>query len=425
MQKLRKVYSLVFIVSLFLMTAYGSALALNATDHVSVAPNGKGDVLIYPAYFTGGGWQTKLTVINTSTTLSVVAKVVIRSKENSQEIRDFMIFLSPADVWTGILSINAADGLPHITSTDDSCLAADNVFASPALPFDVFLEETCPGDTNTIGYVVVQEGAAFDLGAPVLKPVILTAYRSWISGTPPVSIRNPINSLVGSMEITNSINGQAYALNAKALKNHQWNIANGLDIVSETFLGDPGADNNLLEVEAALSTNNHATPFYAGAGGFVFATVTFPTKLTDSTNCIITGPQGPYFRQYTPSPVFSLQGWDLSENTTEVPREFISPQPPGVRSTFPSELNTVGVDAVPAGFTEGWMLVNIQGGPTVGTARDGFTGISYTGVPAIGTYMRFNAAGQAGWLYTAHDLGVVSVNGATDLQYNYFGQTDN
>lgn len=75
---------------LMVLMASSSVWAYSYCDHVTTAPNNKGDVLIYPWYLAlDGGWQTKLTVINTDLENAVVAKVVIRSMKNSEELIDF------------------------------------------------------------------------------------------------------------------------------------------------------------------------------------------------------------------------------------------------------------------------------------------------------------------------------------------------
>ena len=53
-------------IMIFSMIFAGNAFANTLTDHVAQAPNGKGDVLIFPIYFASGGWETKLIVTNTS-----------------------------------------------------------------------------------------------------------------------------------------------------------------------------------------------------------------------------------------------------------------------------------------------------------------------------------------------------------------------
>jgi len=76
-----------------------------------------GDALIFPAVFAGDGWVSHLRVINTSED-AVVAKVVFYSGKDSKELRDFNIYLSGHDVWTGVLK--EKDGVVKLISTDDS-----------------------------------------------------------------------------------------------------------------------------------------------------------------------------------------------------------------------------------------------------------------------------------------------------------------
>jgi hypothetical protein len=410
---------------LLVLAAGGSALALDATDHISLAPNGEGDVLIFPAYFTGSGWDTKLTVINTSNTLSVVAKVVIRSKERSQELRDFMIFLSPNDVWTGSLYTNS--GAPWVRSTDDSCLSGPSTFATEAVPFDYALGAACTGDTNELGYVEVIEGAAWALpktAGKVAKSAILAAYNAWIG--PPVDttgVLNPKNVLAGVQEVSNSAAGLFYSLNATVLKNNDWDITLPLDVGAETLLGYK-SNNNLLEIEAALAKNNLVIPFYAGAKGSVFSIFTFPTKLAGFP-CGQSNYLGPYFLQHTPSPPYSVTAYDLQENTVTQDPSIVSPPIPGATFRFPSEVNYLLFTEVGGAYQEGWLKLDIQAGvTTVGYAFDLLTYITYTGAPVIGSSMRFNSLGEATWQYVAHSQGAVTVDGAADLQYQYYGQTD-
>jgi len=108
-----------------LMVMSGSVWAWNYADHVTTAPNNKGDVLIFPYFLAlDGGWETKLTVINTDEVNSVVAKVVIRSFKNSEELLDFFIYLTPADVWTGKMMVDATTKRVVVDSTDDSVLGS-------------------------------------------------------------------------------------------------------------------------------------------------------------------------------------------------------------------------------------------------------------------------------------------------------------
>jgi hypothetical protein len=416
---------------IFTLLFAGFAFANNATDHVSVAPNGKGDVLIFPTYFTGSGWETKLIVTNTSMTESVVAKVVIRSKERSQELRDFMIFLSPADVWTGVLYINATDGRPHITSTDDSCLFNTTTFASAANPFDVDLVDTCVGDTNELGYVTVIQGASFSL-APfqpgVTKASILAAYNAWIALPSAATANTPINVMIGQEEIYNTGASIEYALNATVLKNHDWDINQQLWVQAESWIGQTGNTNNSLgEIEAALSKNDLAVPYYSQALGSVFAIVSFPTKLAGFP-CGTSNWRGPF--SGFPTPSYSMTAYDLMENTISVTGPWISPTPTAATLTFPSEVNFIGVNDLPGTFDEGWLRI-LGNAYTTTTLRNDSGTISYTGLPMIATSMRSTSTGLSGWLYNSYTTGTVDIDSdgvfdgtAGEFNYHYWEQTD-
>jgi hypothetical protein len=86
-------------------------------ETVSVSNNGTGDFLIAPLYVAKGDICSNITVFNTNTTSSILAKVTFREKVASQEV-DFPIFLSPGDVWDGKVC-ESANGVV-LTSYDDS-----------------------------------------------------------------------------------------------------------------------------------------------------------------------------------------------------------------------------------------------------------------------------------------------------------------
>ena len=109
----------------------GTGFAFDATDHVKIAPNGEGDLMFFPWYLAAsGGWQTQISVINTSACYSTVAKVVIRSHNWSDELLDFLVYLSPNDVWTGYIRYGAQG--TYLYSEDDSILVS-----KPAVPMVV------------------------------------------------------------------------------------------------------------------------------------------------------------------------------------------------------------------------------------------------------------------------------------------------
>ncbi len=97
----------------------GSASAVN------VNPDGLGQVLLYPYYTTNGGKFTNVQVVNTTGQAKAV-KVRFSEGVNTWEVLDFNLYLSPYDVWTGVVSQDA-NGVPTLNSTDTSCTA-------PAIP---------------------------------------------------------------------------------------------------------------------------------------------------------------------------------------------------------------------------------------------------------------------------------------------------
>jgi hypothetical protein len=127
---------------LAVLTMGTSAWAYSYTDHVSVAPNGKGDLLILPLYVAADGWTSRIVIVNSSTTRSAVAKLVVRSYFFSQELKDFLVYLSPADMWIGYIRYDKKTGKTQVYSTDSSVLY-DSGIAPEDIP-EPFATETNP-----------------------------------------------------------------------------------------------------------------------------------------------------------------------------------------------------------------------------------------------------------------------------------------
>jgi len=87
-------------------------------NEINASENQAGDALIYPAYYSENGWSTEFSVINTSSTEAVIAKVVLYSAIDSKEVRDFNIYLSANDVFRATIK----DG--KLISTDSSTRAS-------------------------------------------------------------------------------------------------------------------------------------------------------------------------------------------------------------------------------------------------------------------------------------------------------------
>ena len=136
------------------VAAVAAALMAGSASAVDVSREGTGDFLFAPAYFIGGGMTTDLKVINTSLTQSAVAKVVFCHPVTSAETLDFLIYLSPSDVWNGTVSCAAADANGNctrsvITSADDSIqLEGSATFASATNAATIVSDNATAGSTG-------------------------------------------------------------------------------------------------------------------------------------------------------------------------------------------------------------------------------------------------------------------------------------
>ncbi|HAS52036.1 MAG TPA: hypothetical protein DCS21_09975 [Gammaproteobacteria bacterium] len=98
--------------------ALGGLGALPSAQAVSVSADNMGQALIFPYYTVRSGWNSLFGVTNTSDRV-VAVKVRFREAENSRDVFDFTVILSPYDVWTGYLQDSATG--PVLKTTDNSC----------------------------------------------------------------------------------------------------------------------------------------------------------------------------------------------------------------------------------------------------------------------------------------------------------------
>ena len=163
----------------------GSSMAFDATNRVTVAKGDQGDFLMGP-FYSVDGFETHVEVINTSS-YAIIAKVVFRSPFISGEALDFMLYLTPYDKWDAVVTLSdtldtSGNRVAKIRSTDDSCLAKKDVFASEAVPFetDFYWDKLGMGvpvtavDTSRFGHIEVIGAMAFRV-AYAGNPYHLTA----------------------------------------------------------------------------------------------------------------------------------------------------------------------------------------------------------------------------------------------------------
>lgn len=105
--------------------ALGAATIPLPSQAVSLSDNGLGGTAIVPFYSTRGN-DTYISIVNTDPDYAIAVKIRFREADNSRDARDFNIFLSPNDVWTGTVTVGP-DAVPRVQTNDATC-------TSPTLP---------------------------------------------------------------------------------------------------------------------------------------------------------------------------------------------------------------------------------------------------------------------------------------------------
>ena len=403
------------------VAAVAAALVAGTAGAVEVSRDGTGDFLIAPAYFIGGGMSTTLKVINTSPTLSTVAKVVFRDPVSSAEILDFLVYLSPNDVWTGTAKCLAVDANSNcvkseVRSSDDSQeLVGSEVWGSPAV--NAVVESSSDNGRVALpnqGYVDIEMGPTFLLApnqAPksgVTKDAVRKAYNERINAgnTFVLSTETP-NILTGSVTADTHTELGSAEIPLLALANYdtqyvpQVGVASGLDV---SIQRTPVAD-----VEEAIWKNNIVVPYNTDAGSVSLATFTFPTKLAynDRTDGQYNfGSRASVTAAY-PTVCYVADVFDTTEQTIVGGRVNVSPlpsNPPACVNEFDFKL--FGAAGLRTGsFTDGWARLKFNNAASAMAQTRNVsdsTNVGRIGLPVLATYMTRNAASKSfTWSYAA------------------------
>ncbi len=300
--------------SMAVAMAGGIATTANA---MNVAHNGVGQVLMGATFFAQNGFSTEIAVANVRTDAAVLAKVVFRSHEKSVEILDFMIYLSPGDVWRGTVSKSATTGLGHIYSADDSVRdATDTAWGSAtALDVDFFAHNvTSSTDSTDFGHfeiitvaaagagtytvpgVTVKQGMSKDdhkklfetaslratTATGLCTPAELNAAQVW-SATAPCS-----SQLLGEVRVESATTRATYHPTAMTNDTNyvastyvNANPALSISTATETLIGagmSPTGGEWVQEFEAALSANASQFIWENNTTLSTDGIITFPTK---------------------------------------------------------------------------------------------------------------------------------------------------
>lgn len=102
----------------------GTAAALATV--LEVNSNNVGHMLVVPYYTVQNGNMSVIHLSNTDRANGKAVKIRFRGAANSDDVKDFQIFMSPGDVWTGAV-LQGADGAAVLYSADKTCTV-------PAIP---------------------------------------------------------------------------------------------------------------------------------------------------------------------------------------------------------------------------------------------------------------------------------------------------
>ena len=256
------------------------AVAFLSADNAVLSKDGLGDFLVAPIYIAKGNICSKITVYNTNTTKSILAKVAIREQLSSNEV-DLPIFLSPGDVWSGEIC-QRNDGDVYLTSTDDSNHPAiKNVLANGK---DLTAQSIKAGNKDvdfSAGYIEIYPIAEFDEGSDkkVAKSVLVKRWNSLINGKYPANtLKDGVDGYSLAGEVAFESNGQETSIlpmtafkgtHDKTLTGSA--IAYGNDTSPDVLLG------NTKKYQILKLTQHKKTAFtYTNYGKDQYIVFTFP-----------------------------------------------------------------------------------------------------------------------------------------------------
>lgn len=98
----------------------GAAAVVAPVQASNLATDGLGEALIFPFYTVHGGNNSLFNVTNTSD-VTVAARMRFRESENSRDVFDFVVVLSPNDVFNGWVEYDETNGARFLTNDTDTC----------------------------------------------------------------------------------------------------------------------------------------------------------------------------------------------------------------------------------------------------------------------------------------------------------------
>ncbi len=432
----------------------GALAAAGSANAVYLNSDGLGQVLIYPYYTVRNDVQTLLSVVNT-TDQGKAVKVRFREGKNSADVLDFLLFLSPKDVWTASIT-NTGDngngtGGALLKTGDTSCVfPTEDEFGNKmrvnGIPFRTFgfTGSNADGATTAVdrvreGYVEIIEMATVPSGTDLYDDIKHRAGNATTPRTPDCEIVDsgnaigsgdvdfPSGGMFGNTTTLSFTAGTNTGIDAVAF-NDFWDQSYQPQInlpssespnLNEGSLTSVVVDNNTTYVTTWNSGNqaisatimhNNIMNEYAYTADNLFATdwvVTMPTKRQ-----FVNGsgaPIAPFQRKFGKDGAcddVSLVSYDREEGFS-TSREGFSPRPPTGTNSLCWEANVISFGGLNSGASKVYGSTNALG----------FNGYQNAGlgVPSVDA----KPQGEGGWL----DLSFVT-SGVTN-NHTMIGGTSN
>lgn len=111
--------------------AVGGMGLLPSAQAVNVSSDNLGQALIFPYYTVRGGWNTLIGVTNT-TSQRVAVRVRFREAWDSRDVQDFVVVLSPQDLWNATVSDSPTGPTLTINADENTCTVG---LGSKTVPF--------------------------------------------------------------------------------------------------------------------------------------------------------------------------------------------------------------------------------------------------------------------------------------------------
>lgn len=226
----------------------GVAGIASVSNAVNINPDGLGQVLIYPYYTVNNDLNTLISIVNTTSDVKAV-KVRFLEGDNTQEVLDFNLYLSPFDVWTAALQSTVASdpalafATTPVIGQDSARLVTSDTSCVPNLnPPREFLPFAFQTDAGSDAMERVRDGhfEAIEMGVVVPGPNGFAAAATHINGVPAdcsllenawgqggIWTNNPdteigaaTGGLFGSATLVNVAEGTDAAYNAEAINGY-------------------------------------------------------------------------------------------------------------------------------------------------------------------------------------------------------------